>query len=183
MSSPARIDVHQHVVPPFWAETLPAHGGDPSGWKTPDWSPDAAIAFMDSLGIETGILSLTAPGIVGSQGAERREMAQRVNDYTAGLGAAGTRRFGNFVTLPLPDIEGALRELERATDDLKADGVVLFSNYVGTYLGDASLNPLWEDLAGATWWCSFTRPSPTSRSSAACPDRRSITPSIRRGPR
>jgi hypothetical protein len=30
-----RIDVHQHVVPPFYAEELPACGGDPSGSVTP----------------------------------------------------------------------------------------------------------------------------------------------------
>ena len=147
MRSPARIDVHQHVVPPFWAEALPLHGGDPSGWKTPDWSPDAAIEFMDSLGIATGILSLTAPGIVGWHDEERRTMARRVNDYTAGLVAERPDRFGNFATLPLPDIDGALRELARAIEDLGADGVVLFSNYDGTYLGDPSLAPLWAELA------------------------------------
>jgi len=31
MNAPYRIDVHQHVVPPFWAKALPAHGGDPRG--------------------------------------------------------------------------------------------------------------------------------------------------------
>jgi len=25
-----RIDVHQHVVPPFWAKVLSDHDGDPS---------------------------------------------------------------------------------------------------------------------------------------------------------
>jgi hypothetical protein len=31
MNLPHRIDVHQHVVPPFWAKELSTHGGDPSG--------------------------------------------------------------------------------------------------------------------------------------------------------
>jgi pimeloyl-ACP methyl ester carboxylesterase len=31
MSSPHRIDVHQHVVPPFWAKELPTHGVLPDG--------------------------------------------------------------------------------------------------------------------------------------------------------
>ncbi|MFM0336895.1 hypothetical protein [Paraburkholderia fungorum] len=27
MSAARRIDVHQHVVPPFWADELPSNGG------------------------------------------------------------------------------------------------------------------------------------------------------------
>jgi hypothetical protein len=79
-----RIDVHQHVVPPFWTEALPAHGGDPSGARSgdpehsviPQWSPDSAISMMDSLEITAGILSLTAPGALAWETGERREMAR-----------------------------------------------------------------------------------------------------------
>jgi 6-methylsalicylate decarboxylase len=146
MTSPNRIDVHQHVVPPFWALTLPQHGGDPSGWSSPDWRPESAIAFMDSQQIATGLLSLTAPSVVGWRKLERREMARRVNEYTAALVTERPDRFGNFATLPLPDIEGALCELAHASDVLHADGVVLLSNYEGKYLGDAAFEPLWAEL-------------------------------------
>jgi len=146
MINAARIDVHQHVVPPFWAEALPANGGDPSGWKSPQWTPASALEFMDSQQIATGILSLTAPSVVGWKPEERRVMTRRVNDYTASLVAAHPSRFGNFATLPLPDLEGALQEVEYAFHSLRADGVVLLSNYEGTYLGDASLEPLWSEL-------------------------------------
>ena len=36
MNAPHRVDVHQHVVPPFWTEALPSHGGDPSGARAGD---------------------------------------------------------------------------------------------------------------------------------------------------
>jgi predicted TIM-barrel fold metal-dependent hydrolase len=36
----------------------------------------------------------------------------------------------------LPDVDGALAELAYALDSLRLDGVVLFSNVRGTYLGD-----------------------------------------------
>src|ERR1700732_5501403 len=90
-----RIDVHQHVVPPFWAEALPAHGADPSAPRSgapshtvlPPWSPDSAIDFMDSQQIATAILSLTAPGITGWGNRGRRELAPRVNEYPRATGA------------------------------------------------------------------------------------------------
>jgi len=58
---------------------------------------------MDSQEIATGILSLTAPGVTGWYNSGRREMARRVNEYTAGLVAKRPDRFGHFATLPLPE--------------------------------------------------------------------------------
>src|SRR5580692_2990479 len=75
--------------------------------------------------IATGILSLTAPSVVRWEKSERREMARRVNEYTADLVAKRPDRFGNFATLPVPDVDGALREIEHALDTLRADGVIL----------------------------------------------------------
>jgi Amidohydrolase len=146
MSTNHRIDVHQHAVRPFWAKALPTHGGDPSGAGIPEWAPESAIAFMDSQEIATGILSLTAPSVVGWDQSERREMARRVNEYTADLAAKRPDRFGNFATPPLPDVDGALRELEYALDTLRADGVILLSTYAGKYLGDAVFEPVWTEL-------------------------------------
>jgi predicted TIM-barrel fold metal-dependent hydrolase len=78
---------------------------------------------MDSQEIATGMLSLTAPGIVGWYKNQRREIARRVNDYTADLVAKRPDRFGNFATVPLPDIDGALSELAYALDTLRADAL------------------------------------------------------------
>jgi predicted TIM-barrel fold metal-dependent hydrolase len=154
MSTNHRIDVHQHVLPPFWVKALPTHGGDPSGPRSgdpshavlPRWSPESAVDLMDSQEIATGILSLTAPGIVGWDKSGRREMARRVNEYTADLVAKRPDRFGNFATLPLPDVDGALSELEYALDTLRADGVILLGNYAEEYLGDPAFEPLWAEL-------------------------------------
>ena len=146
MTAAHRIDVHQHVVPPFWAHALPTHGGDPSGTVIPQWSPDSAIDFMDSQQVATGILSLTAPSVIGWDKSERRRMARRVNEYTADLVTKRPDRFGNFATLPLPDAEGALWELEHALETLRADGVILLANYAGKYLGEAAFEPIWSEL-------------------------------------
>jgi predicted TIM-barrel fold metal-dependent hydrolase len=154
MNNNHRIDVHQHVLPPFWSEALNSNGGDPSGPRSgdssnsviPKWSPEGAIAQMDSLEISTGILSLTSPGIVGWVPKSQADTARKVNEYTADLVSRNPLRFGNFATLPMPNIDASLVEIEFAFDTLHADGIIMFSNYGDNYLGDAQFLPLWQEL-------------------------------------
>lgn len=143
--SSKRIDVHAHMIPPFWAAMLDAKGGQPS-WGTPEWSPEAAIALMDRLEVQTAILSLSAPALLSLDGAERTEMGRRVNDYGGELTRQHPGRFGFYVTPQLPDVKGACDEIARGMDELGADGVVLLSNYHGTYLGDPAFAPMWDEL-------------------------------------
>jgi len=138
-----KIDVHQHVVPPFWVEGLRERQ---SPHRPPAWSPEAALAFMDSRRIARGVLSLTAPSLNAWSSHEQPALARRVNDYTAELAARWPARLGQFATLPLPDIDAALAEARHALDVLHADGVVLLSNYGGLFLGDPFFEPLWQEL-------------------------------------
>ena len=141
-----RIDVHTHLVPPFWATDLPEHGSDPSGWGAPEWSPEQLLSFMDEEGVAVSMLSLTAPGIEGWKGADRINIARRVNDYGAELVSRHRDRFGYFATLALPDVGAGLREIRRCYDELGVDGVCLHSNFDHIYLGDDRFLPVWEEL-------------------------------------
>ncbi|GAA0508389.1 MULTISPECIES: amidohydrolase family protein [Streptomyces] len=152
MTFPARIDVHQHIVPPLWAETLAAHGLDSGGWAIPAWSPTSALAMMDQQGIAAGVLSVTSPGIHLGSDAQARDLARAVNEYGADVVRDHPGRFGHFASVPLPDVDAALAETAHALDTLGADGVVLMSNAHGRYLGDPDFEPLWAELdrRGAT---------------------------------
>jgi 6-methylsalicylate decarboxylase len=48
--------------------------------------------------------------------------------------------------VPLPDVDAALAELAYSLDVLELDGVVLFSNARGTYLGDTRFDALFQEL-------------------------------------
>jgi 6-methylsalicylate decarboxylase len=120
-----------------------ASGGiRPGGIDLPDWSPSAALKFMDGHGIATGVLSVSTPGAHLGDDAEARKWAREVNEYTADLVRADPGRFGLFATLTLPDVEGAIAEAEYALDTLHADGVVLLASNAGRYLGDPGFAPL-----------------------------------------
>jgi len=51
-----------------------------------------------------------------------------------------------FASLPLPDIDGALAEIDYAFDTLGADGIILETNFHGIYLGDPRLEPVFTEL-------------------------------------
>jgi predicted TIM-barrel fold metal-dependent hydrolase len=55
-------------------------------------------------------------------------------------------RFGWFASLPLPDVDGALAEIDYAFDALGTDGIILETNSHGTYLGDPYLEPIFTAL-------------------------------------
>ena len=141
-----KIDTHQHYVPPSYAAWLDEHDIRPGGVTVPAWDKTAAIKMMDQQGIAVGMLSLSTPGVhLGDVQAARR-MAREVNEFAAEVVASGSRRFGFFATLTLPDVDGALLELQYALDQLHADGVILLANSRGTYLGNASFEPLMAEL-------------------------------------
>ncbi|MEU6324844.1 amidohydrolase family protein [Streptomyces sp. NPDC047009] len=145
---PHRIDVHQHILPPFYRDALAAAGiADAGGRALPKWTPDAALELMDLLGTATAVVSVSTPGTgFLDKPSEAAGLARRLNDYAAALAVDHPGRFGHFATLPMPDTAAATAEAARALDELAADGVVLLANNHGSYLGSAGQDDLWPCL-------------------------------------
>ena len=140
------IDVHHHILPEaFWRATNDAH--NPVGGIAPaPWSKESTLSYIDDAGIDVAITSISTPGVHMGDDSAARDLARRVNELSAELIHERPDRFGGFAALPLPDVDGALRALEYGLDVLKLDGVVLFSNTRGIYLGDARFKPLFDEL-------------------------------------
>lgn len=108
---------------------------------------------MEENSIVKSYLSISSPGVylnVPSQDATDKAIAlsRRVNNYASDLKAQYPTKFGFFASLPLPDIDAALAEIEYCFTQLdpKPDGVVFMSNFYGMYLGDPALDPVYEAL-------------------------------------
>lgn len=136
------IDVHFHFTPPPFLAFL-AEQKQRSGLH---WTLQESLEDMDRGGTETAITSITSPGIWFGDVDGVRKVARECNEYAAKLVTDYPRRFGIFATLPMPDVEGSLRETEYALDTLKADGICLWTNYEDKWLSDASFIPLYEEL-------------------------------------
>jgi len=141
-----RIDVHHHLTPPGYITELGPGGKNMLEPPTLGWTPAKAIEEMDQGGVSTSITSITTPGLWFGEAASAQRLARGCNDYAAKLVSDYPRRFGMFVNLPIPDIEGSLKEIAYGLDDLKADGVSLFTSYGDKWLGDPAFDPVFEEL-------------------------------------
>ncbi|GLP67455.1 hypothetical protein TUSST3_40770 [Streptomyces sp. TUS-ST3] len=108
---PGLIDVHAHYVTDSYIAQARATGHDlADGMPWATWSIEAHLELMDRSGIDTALLSVSSPGPhFGDDGAARdlnEEGARVVRDHPG--------RFGLFACLPLPDIDGALAEINYA---------------------------------------------------------------------
>ena len=143
-ANPFRIDVHHHFSSPgFIAAITERKTGQVPLMRL---TAQQSIDDMDKGGVATSILSISEPSVFFGDTAAARALARETNDFAARLMAEYPGRFGLFGTIPLPDVDGALREIEYALDSLKADGICMMTDYEGKFLGDPTFTPVMEEL-------------------------------------
>jgi 6-methylsalicylate decarboxylase len=155
--TPFRIDVHHHIFPrqvldlqeklnPAWSQPI---GGFRLLRPPPllkEWTPAIMIEAMDKNGVAAAIGSPPAPGAWFGNPPAARQIMRAWNEYAAGIVRDYRSRFGFFAMLAPPDVDCSLKEIEYALDVLKADGIGLYSNYEGKYLGEQAFAPMFDEL-------------------------------------
>jgi hypothetical protein len=96
--------------------------------------------------VATSIISISDPGVHFGDNMAARALARECNEAGARVVRDYPGRFGLFAVLPLPDVDGSMKELEYALDTLKADGIGVLSSYEGKYLGNPLYTPLLEEM-------------------------------------
>lgn len=141
------MDVHSHIVTDSYMQLLRQHGAElEDGYPLPEWSVEKHLAFMQEAGIDCAVLSMPSPQPYFGDAEESRRCIRSINEEAARAKAEYPGKFLFCASLPLPDVQVAIREAVYALDTLHADGIKLATNSRGQYLGDKALDPLMEVL-------------------------------------
>jgi len=148
-ATPHRIDVHHHIIPPKYVSELGAERVFHQSGRIPpaaQWTVQRSLEVMDRNGIATAFTSVSAPGTWLGNVDQGRRLSRECNEYAAQLAHDFPGRFGILASLPLPDVDGSLKEIEYALDVLKADGFVLMTSYDDKWPGEKRFAPVFDEL-------------------------------------
>lgn len=144
-----RIDVHAHAFPPAFVSTLRRRPSRPldirSNWE---WQESRFLSEMDRWQVHMQVLSL--PHVYEYFNRENlpfgAELCRCANDEYGEICARRPERFRFFAVPPLPDIEAASAEIERARSLPGFSGVTLSTHIHERTLDDAELAAFFEQL-------------------------------------
>lgn len=147
-----RIDVHAHYYPKSYIEKAGKLGADLSA-VTPiplaseaQGDMQARLAMMDEAGVDMQALSVSATQPYFARESDAVDAARQANDLYAELVARYPRRFTAFAAVPLPHIDAALRELERAIDQLGMVGATVGTSVNQRSAVDEAFEPFYAEL-------------------------------------
>lgn len=161
-----KIDIHTHIMPeriPNWFEKFgygefihlehhkPCCARMIKGDKffreieSNCWEPQDRIPEMDATAVDIQVLS-TIPVLFNYWATPRDglETSRFFNDHIAQCVDFYPERFIGLGTVPLQDIDLAIREMERCVRELKMPGIEIGSNVNQVNLSDARFDPFWQ---------------------------------------
>ena len=86
---------------------------------------DRRVHDMDDIGVDVQVLSVNTPGPQNLAAADAPGLARAANDAVAEVIKSRPDRFEGFASLPTPDPEAAVEELQRSVNQLGLKGVML----------------------------------------------------------
>jgi predicted TIM-barrel fold metal-dependent hydrolase len=151
------VDIHSHYFPQAYSDLLLRIGGRslPEAARAltarPRRDDDPAriperLGQMDDAGVSLQVLSPAASPPYAEREADAVAAARLINDSYAELARRYPGRFAAVVSLPLPHIDAALREMERGLDQLGMLGVSLTCSCFDRSTAEAEFEPLYAEM-------------------------------------
>ena len=161
-----KIDIHTHIIPekiPNWFEKfgygdfihLDHHKTCCARMMKGDkffreiesncWEPKDRIIDMSATDVDIQVLS-TIPVLFNywAKPSEGLETARFLNDHICSCVTNHPDKFIGLGTVPLQDIDLAIKEMERCIKELKMPGIEIGSNINQLNLSDKKFDPFWE---------------------------------------
>ena len=161
-----KIDIHTHIMPekiPNWFEKFgygefihldhhkPCCARMMKGDKffreieSNCWEPKDRIIDMSATDVDIQVLS-TIPVLFNywAKPAEGLETSRFFNDHICSCVTNHPDKFIGLGTVPLQDIDMAIKEMERCVKELKMPGIEIGSNINQLNLSDKKFDPFWE---------------------------------------
>ena len=150
-----KIDLFCHILPPPYFDRMTAIAARGAYLqKRVREIPvmvdlDLRFRMMDLFGDYVQVLSLAAPPIEALAAFDASaDLARLANDSMAEIVTKHRDRFPGFIaSMPMNDVDAALREIDRAVHDLHAAGIQIFTNVSGKALDDPAFAPIFERMA------------------------------------
>jgi predicted TIM-barrel fold metal-dependent hydrolase len=141
-----RIDMHAHYIPAAYRKMLDVRGMDkPDGFPLPKWDVSIQLERMDKLNISYAVLTTSSPHPHFGDRNECIKSVRASNEEGFGLAREYPDKICLFATLPLPEIDATVDEIEFCVKN-GAQGFAMPTHAQGVYLGDERLDPVLELL-------------------------------------
>jgi 5-carboxyvanillate decarboxylase len=102
------------------------------------------IQIMDEAGVDMHLLSLTSPGVQMFDKETATSLAALANDRLAEVIKKHPTRFAGLASFAPQDPARAAKEIDRAMNQLKLNGLIVNSHTNGEYLDDRKYWPIFE---------------------------------------
>lgn len=150
-----KIDIFCHIMPPKYLQILGKKIAPevlkhlPSNFLPALGDLGLRFKVMDHYPDRVEILTVANPPVETMlQAADAVEVSRRVNDELAELVDKYPDRFvGAVASLPMNDVDEALKETDRTIKELNFKGVQLFTNIMGKPLDSPEFMPLYQKMA------------------------------------
>jgi 5-carboxyvanillate decarboxylase len=102
------------------------------------------LGIMDQAGVDVQVLSMTSPGVQLFDTDTAVAMAASTNDQLAEAIARHPTRYAALASFAPQDPKRAAKEIDRAINTLKLNGLIVNSHTNGEYLDDPKFWPIFE---------------------------------------
>jgi len=142
-----RIDMHSHYFPDKYYHLLNKYNiTHPDNVFVLKWNLEDHLSKMEKANIIYTALSITSPFFNFVDPSELAQAVRECNEEGSKIAGENPDKIGILASLPLPDVQASIDEIEYCTKKLNVKGFALPTHASGVYMGNPTLDPVMKAL-------------------------------------